>query len=209
MEQQIKQRLVGAVVLVALAVIFLPMILNGPRVSESGAIPTGVPPEPVPSAPPALELSAAAPTVLPVEGKPGGVKPAPKPAPGSSSKSKAGANTEASARSIAPPKTTPAAKRAPPEPSPNVSPKPTSAKSASPISWTVQVGSFTERAKAFKFRDELRKAKFPAFVVEPPKGKKYFKVRVGPELEEARARRAMERLAKERKIKGFIVKHRQ
>ena len=39
MQQRLKQRLVGAVVLVALAVIFIPMLLQGPLEREATSIP--------------------------------------------------------------------------------------------------------------------------------------------------------------------------
>ncbi|GAB6043696.1 SPOR domain-containing protein [Endothiovibrio diazotrophicus] len=195
MEQQIKQRLVGAVVLVALAVIFLPMVLNGPPVGEGGAIPRGMPVEPTPThVPPTLSLSSAPSTVLPVEGETRGRETPPAAAPPA---------PEGTARSAPAPQS---------KPSPKPSPKP-AAKSAanptaaSPVSWSVQVGSFTEKAKAFHFRDRLRKAHFAAYVVDPSGGSHYFKVRVGPELEKARALALMKRLAAEKKIKGFVVKH--
>ena len=203
MEQQIKQRLVGAVVLVALGVIFLPMVLNGPAVSESGAIPGGIPPEPTPSAPPALTLTSAAPTVLPVEGTPR-VAETPK------------SQSTPKPRTIAPPKSTPTAKPTPakatPKPTPKTvakaTPKPTAkTTTSSPVAWSVQVGSFTEKSKAYGFRDRLRKAGYATYVVDPKNGARYFKVRVGPELEQSRARQVMERLKAKQKVKGFLVKH--
>ena len=54
MEQQVKQRLVGAVVLVALGVIFLPMLLTGPVERTRVDIQLDMPAEPTLDAAPAL-----------------------------------------------------------------------------------------------------------------------------------------------------------
>jgi len=46
METTLKQRLIGAAVIIALAVIFVPMILDGSGRQESVALNMEVPPEP-------------------------------------------------------------------------------------------------------------------------------------------------------------------
>ena len=70
MENQYKQRLVGAAVLVALAVILIPMILDGSGYfSDSGSI-SGIPPAPEIQDTPLEELAELVPVPMPGEGLP-------------------------------------------------------------------------------------------------------------------------------------------
>lgn len=207
MNEQLKKRLVGAVVLVALAVIFLPMLLEGdkrsgiplfgsnvpePPPQRIGAldIPLQVPPPPAPAAvvverelPPPAEPEAepeAAPT-------PAATPPASAPAP------------------AVPPAPVPASKPdAPLQPvqSAELPPKPSAT-----ASWAVQVGSFAEPANASRLRDSLRTKGYPAYVeqVKLSSGTAY-RVRVGPVLSRADAEAIQTKLAKIDQ-RGIVVPH--
>lgn len=74
--------------------------------------------------------------------------------------------------------------------------------------WAIQVGSFTERKNAFSLRNKLRSKKFTAFVesVETKKGQ-VFRVRVGPEIKRAEAEKIQKKLLAELKIKGLVIAH--
>ena len=74
--------------------------------------------------------------------------------------------------------------------------------------WAIQVGSFSERKNAFSLRNKLRKKQFTAFVesVKTAKGNIY-RVRVGPEVQRAQAEKTQKRLVKELKISGLVVAH--
>jgi len=74
--------------------------------------------------------------------------------------------------------------------------------------WAIQVGSFSERKNAFSLRNKLRKKRFTAFVesVKTAKGNIY-RVRVGPEVKRTQAEKTQKRLVKELKISGLVVAH--
>lgn len=80
-----------------------------------------------------------------------------------------------------------------------------SAKQTPPLSaWAVQVASFSEKSSAAKLTSDLQQLKYPAFVVPVDiKGKRWFRVRIGPEVDKKRATQVVERL---RKIKGKGLK---
>lgn len=74
--------------------------------------------------------------------------------------------------------------------------------------WAIQVGSFSERKNAFSLRNKLRSKKFTAFVesVITAKGHVY-RVRVGPEVKRLQAEKIQKRLAKELKVSGLVIAH--
>ena len=74
--------------------------------------------------------------------------------------------------------------------------------------WAIQVGSFSERKNAFSLRNKLRKKQFTAFVesVKTAKGHVY-RVRVGPEVKRTQAEKTQKRLVKELKISGLVIAH--
>lgn len=221
MEISLKQRLVGAAVIVALAVIIIPILLDGsgndgvrgippaPKqttASDQGtigehAIPlppdesqatvvTGPTAPAAPSAQAPATTSAQAPAPQPVS--PAG--------PSASSPAQAQAPVQASAPA-------PAQAKAP-EPAPAKLPS-TAAVPKDLKTWVVQVGSFGDEGKAMALRDRLRKAHFNAFVDRFDNGAKgsMYRVRVGPELDRAKAEALQKRLQKEQKLKGFVTQH--
>ena len=193
MEQQLKQRLIGAVVLVSLAVIFIPLILEGPDdelVPRSHDIP----------APPELDYRASMDLQLPEADtpeppSPGTVPAAPEPVP--------------------PPETepSPAANREQPElPQVDVPPPPPTATPTPPRSdapapgWYAQLGSFGQQANAAALRDSLAKAGFAVQLqrVDTGKGSSY-RVLAGPEPDRARAETLLRKLGDRMKTTGIVI----
>jgi len=193
MDVLLKQRLVGATVLVALGVIFVPLILEGPSqtlVPEMEALPE--PGDQVISAP--LE-SFPAPDAIPAEPDTAIILTDPQPA----------AVSEAPAE--------PAQPVAEPEPesepvvaAPEPETKP--AKSAPLGSWVVQMGSFSSEQNALRLRDKLRKN---GFVTQVEKaridGKQRFRVRVGPFLERAEAEQSRKQIKDKLTLKGRVLSY--
>ena len=229
---KLKQRLVGATVLVVLAIILVPILLRGGKEDDSSVIKippkldTGfsskiTPLEPAP-APPKPVVSESTP--LPV--------PAPAPSAGNSAApvtvspqtSEKVPETIAAAPSADKMDTRSAAKSEPPKPdTPPQADKPAPSKpiaSAAPAApapskdrmnitaWIIQLGSFSSEQNALALRDQLRAKGYTAFVEKIKSGgSQLFRVRVGPELERARADALRDKLEKETKQKGIVERY--
>lgn len=217
MELALKQRLVGAGVIIALGVVFIPMILDGSGEKVIREIPPApkqamqskpglVKPESIPLPAPFT------PETKPLNGvpKPGPVKPAiktkpeTKPVKTASSKQiqdKVKKTVKAVAPKVATTKPDQTIKG-------TVKNKVTTA-SKSLKSWVVQVGSFSEKSKAIGLQDRLRKKKYRAFVesVKGRSGQTLYRVRVGPDLTRQTSEEVRNKLEKQEKIKGFITTH--
>jgi len=165
-----KQRIIGAIVLVALAVIFIPILLPGHR--DFGFTDTDtdshIPPKPA-------ELENL--KVLELE------KPLPAPAP------REVIRTPIDERSPPAPKTeseTPAVEQKPvtaetKPTTPPVSQETKSDTTTTPKAWVVQVGSFSQRDNALRLRDQLRSKGYKTFVEQiSTADKAFYRVRVGP-----------------------------
>ncbi len=184
MNPRLKQRLVGAVVLVALAVIFVPMLLDGDD-STMPAFGSNIPAKPGYHFEP-LDIPPREPAPL-----------APKPA--------------VIEREDAPPVMTgPVAevKSDPPveaEEKVTVEPDNTGTMQA----WAVQVGSFSSTKNALRLRDRLRVEGFDAFVEELKSGgDSVYRVRIGPEASRERAEALKQRLvAKEPTLPALVMSH--
>lgn len=193
---QFKQRIVGAIVLVALGIIFIPMILNqdGDDSPISGSnipdkpetlqeLASQKPPEP-PAGP---EIDSHKPRLVDEHTPPvkqtDATLPAKKPET-KSPKTKSPEPAKAT-RPAVPAKTKPTTKTR---------------------AWVVQVASFAERSKALKLRDRLRKARYSTFVesVSSSKGTRY-RVRVGPVVQRKKADALKKKIGKEFKIKDALV----
>lgn len=189
METSLRQRLVGAVVLIALGVIFIPMVLDGSGRSARVNLDLALPPEPIYSPPdrlPELPEPAAGPIDAPeaAPGEPVAEQAEPRPV----------AKAVPADRANAEPAR---------EPTPSV---PAGAVPPPPQAWVVQVGAFGEERNAEALRDRLRKAGFAAFVeTVRGEGKRVYRVKVGPELERAKAEALQARLAKEHQLDGLVV----
>ncbi len=225
MDQQLKQRLVGISVIFALAVIFLPMILDGsgqhlekldvkipvpPRVESRADVKQQV-----------IELKRevdALPTMTSVivdEVSDAQVKPE------ATVKPEAAVKPETAATAVQEEKVTkqPAAKpatqtaaSATPQVVKKVEPKP--AKVAEKVlaggeQWVIQVGSFKDKGKAYKQRDMLRKSRLSAVFIEKfsQSGSLRYRVRMGPFLTRDKAKVVKNKVLAKYSIKGWLMKY--
>jgi DedD protein len=74
--------------------------------------------------------------------------------------------------------------------------------------WVVQLGSFSSEENARELNEKLRKAGLPSFV-EPLKreSKISYRVRVGPELRRSDAQLLLAKMNKEMKLEGIIIRY--
>ena len=193
----LKQRLVGAIVLVALGVIFIPVLLEGPEqtlVPEMEAFPEPIDQQlrrPLDAFP--------APDAIPAEPEQSIVlsdpEPEPEPEPASETKPE---ETSAAHQPVSQP-----------EPlSPPPAPEKITLKPGPLASWVVQAGSFSSEQNALRLRDKLREA---AFVTQVEKarvgGKSHYRVRVGPFLLRADAEKSRKQLLDKFTIKGRVLSY--
>lgn len=193
MESQLKQRLVGIAVIVSLAVIFLPMILDGAGVvgtekNQFEAVGIEVPPAPTIERR-TVDLN---PQVQQMNKR---INEMPKP-PNSV------VDEQNKVQIKAQEKTTSSA---------SVSKK-SSAKAVTKLggdSWIAQLGSFKDQDKAFKLQDKVRAFKIaPVFIqkIMLQKGFSY-RVRLGPFLYKKQAKAAAEKLNNKYTLKSVVMKH--
>ena len=189
METVLKQRLIGAVVLVALAVIFVPMILDGPGRKDQSVLEIEIPVAPKFS----FESN------LP---DPGSLDTLPE-----SEKSK---NPEASQKpSKASPEEVQVSKAETPVPEVVESAADHIEPSPSLGAWVVQVAAFSEQGKALTLQGKLSAGDYPVFTEKFEKeGKMLYRVKAGPELKRENADKLRTRIEKDHGIKGaFVVEH--
>ena len=179
----LKRRVIGATVLVALGVIFIPMILSGGR-DEMPYFGSNIPDKPS-----AIERlkSLQLPTTPVVE---------------KSEEIRIPVDAHLPAADIERAKPASAEKQDSPKQQKSTK-KPTVTKA-----WVVQVGSFGKRANALALQKTLRKHKFPAFVefVKNRDGSVY-RVRVGPQVKRTKSEATMQAIQTKLKIKGVVMSH--
>lgn len=200
MQQRMKQRIVGAIVLVALAVIFIPMLLQGPVEREATSIPIKIPPKP------AVEVS-----------MPSGEQAlsTPEPVANAFQPAEPVAPTSAPREQPVAPAPEPPIEASPPvaveEPAPRPLPKPPPRPAQTPAelgSWAVQVGSFGTEANALRLRNSLRDKGYNSYTERLQRdGKTFYRVRVGPMIDRADAERTQAVLSSTESLKGFVVPH--
>lgn len=201
MDQNIKNRLVGVIVIFALAVIFLPMILDGSGVRKDQHE-VVIPPQPLVTANPEfeqkmVELQAKVDALPDLESRFIDEK---------SSEDKIVRSTEAGDKEPAEPAAEP--KKEPP-PEAQVEPDATPQVKTGGDSWVLQVGSFQDRGKALAQRDKLRKSNVAAVFIEQFKSnnKSSFRVRLGPFLNRDQTKVAQNKIKAKHDIDGIIMKY--
>lgn len=191
MEVRVRERLIGALVLVAIVVLFVPAILRGRDPAPVA------PPEDAPTKRVEVQIDSTTPVpeeqiLVPEPALPDAAQDvAPPPVPGTN----ADAGT-AKPGTAAPPAPSPKPRSATAElpAKPEAAPAPAALASA----WAVQLGAFSSQAKAEQLVAELRKRRYAAFVLEyRAGGQVLYRVRVGPEQDRARAAEIAARLAKD------------
>lgn len=188
--QLLKRRLIGATVLVALGVIFIPMILSGGR-DEMPLFGSNIPDKPR-----AVEQ----------------LKSLPAPQLGKS-------DIETSKQEIRIPveQGVPPAEDEPKTPQPEQLAEKKDSLFTLPSfkkdddkarAWVVQVGSFNNRGNALSLQKKLRKQQYPAFVEFVKKGEGgVYRVRVGPEVSRDKAEGLATTIQKKTGIKGVVMSH--
>lgn len=197
METAVKERLVGAVILVVLVVLVVPVLLSGPREPQPRSEPEANGARSVeivvgdPGAEPASDAQDVVPeaaAVLPGDSAP--VPEAPTGVPGVPDPDPATVGAEA-------------------QPAPGVpsEPRPREAAAAAGAGWAVQVAALSRRDVAEQRVADLKRRGYPAFLLEyRADGRVLYRVRVGPETTRERADRLAERMKAEG-VEGMVVAH--
>ncbi|QZD73185.1 SPOR domain-containing protein [Pseudomonas sp. 3-2] len=213
LDKAYKQRMVGALVLVALAVIFLPMLFS--RQDEQRQVTVEAPTAPQAPAVAQIQMETVAvpePQVLPQEPVPSDDEVAEQAVPTAPIASSAPAPA---------PAPSPVAKPVAPAPAPVAKPttapaQPIAALSAKPdttqsrvdanglsVSWSVQLASLSSRASAESLQKTLRSQGYNAYIRSADGKNRVF---VGPLIERAEADRLRDLLSRQQNLKGFVVR---
>ncbi len=194
MDQNLKNRLVGIVVIFSLAVIFLPMILDGSGVRQR-QVEVVIPPKP--NIQPKVDLQQ---KVEAAEQRAAAIPEV------------SVAVVDENSPAVAEPEPEPQAEEPAKEPEP--APKPTAESAVETpkpggVTWVLQVGSFQDRSKALAERDRVRKSDISAVFVEQfsLNGKSTYRVRLGPFVNRDRARVAQNKIKAKYNIDGIILKY--
>ncbi|WP_341963336.1 SPOR domain-containing protein [Pseudomonas sp. RC10] len=218
LDKAYKQRMVGALVLIAIAVIFLPMLFSrqdearhvqvdapaapqAPAAAQIKVDPVAVPEQqPLPQEPVPSDEELAQPT-QPVNQQPPSMPIAPAPtktAP--QSRPAPAAKPAAPAPAPAPAKATAPAPAAPPALAQDTNRVDANGLS---ITWAVQVASLSNRANADALQKTLRTQGYNAYIRTSDGVNRVF---VGPLIERAEADRLRDQLDKQQKLKGIVVR---
>ena len=212
LDKAYKQRMVGALVLVALAVIFLPMLFS--RQDEQRSVTVEAPAAPQAPAMPQVQVEPVVvpePQALPQEPVPSDDEIAQQEAP------------VVPVVPTAPVAVAPAAKPVAPAPNPALAAKPATppaqpitAATGKPdttqsrvdanglsVSWSVQLASLSSRESAEKLQKSLRSQGYNAYI-RAADGKN--RVFVGPLIERAEADRLRDLLDRQQNLKGFVTR---
>jgi DedD protein len=181
MDRRVKERLIGASILVAFVVLIVPELLSGPK-PNAAPVPTlpAAAPEPIRNVTVDLSTSKA-----PADSEP-------EPAPQAAAPAASSANLPAAPT--------------PPSPTQNAVMRPAPVESAAPSptsavlrSWSVQLGSFASRANADNLTRQVKGLGFSVFVLPGGSGTSLrYRVRVGPLAD----RESAERMAAKLKAAG-------
>ena len=218
LDKGIKQRMVGALVLVALAVIFLPMLFT--REDEMRQVRVEAPEAPaMPSLPQVQVEPVQVPEPQPL---PEVSAPMPEQPPVVVNESSAPMTTPS--QPIAPAPTQAAQAPAPkpaPAPAPKVETRPAAATSAPaasapkpaapskidvnglPVSWSIQLASLSNRAGADNLQKTLRSQGYNAYIRSADGMNRVY---VGPLIERAEAERLRDVINRQHNLKGFVVR---
>jgi len=221
LDKVMKQRMVGALVLIALAVIFLPMLFT--KEDELRQVKVEAPAAPAVPALPQVQVEPVQvpePQVIPDESVAAQPQTAPStpiaPAPSAPV-------AQAPVQQEAPKPATPVPTPQPVKPAPTVAATPAPAKPAAqapapaqtqasankidpnglPVSWSVQLASLSNRASADTLQKTLRSQGYNAYIRSADGMNRVF---VGPVIERAEAERLRDVISRQQKLKGFVVR---
>lgn len=191
-DNRIKQRIIGAIVLVSLGVIFIPMILSGGREQTMPLFGSPIPDKPD---------NIANIKVLEFENTPT------PPTPPSEMRSPVDNYSKEEDKPVIQP-TKPKVK-AQEKSDKDTTPEKTAARESKPLkAWAVQVGSFENQKNAIALKDKLIKKGFRAFVERiVTHDKTSYRVRVGPEVRRENAENLQKTIEQKMNIKGIVMTH--
>ena len=203
-----KQRMVGALVLVALAVIFLPMLFT--REDEMRQVRVEAPQAPAMPSLPEVQVEPVAvpePQVLAEEPQQPPVVVDESTAPASTPSQPITPSPQTQAQAAKPPapkvEATPAA-----TPAPGVAAAKPAAPSkidvnGLPVSWSIQLASLSNRAGAESLQQTLRSQGYNAYIRSAGGMNRVY---VGPLIERAEAERVRDAINRKHSLKGFVVR---
>ncbi len=189
MDVRIQQRLVGALVILALVFLIAPVVLDG-----DGRIPekiTQIPPKPKRPDVSHIRVAEPAADVLPALPDPPQAQP------------------EQNDGSAEPADTSPAlAGTEPVEPEPTAETNAAPPETPSGRAWSVQVASFRDSAKAAELRDQLREQDYDTYVNEVllSDGSVFTQVLVGPDGDLKRVRQMQQTILEQTGLQGLVVR---
>ena len=212
LDKGMKQRMVGSLVLVALAVIFLPMLFT--REDEMRQVHVEAPQAPAMPSLPEVKVDPVAvpePQVIPEE---------PQQPPVVVDESTAPAATPSQPITPSPQTQAQVQPAKPQVPAPKVEPRPAAtpapatavAKPAAPskidvnglpVSWSIQLASLSNRAGAEKLQQTLRSQGYNAYIRSAGGMNRVY---VGPLIERAEAERTRDAINRQNSLKGFVVR---
>jgi DedD protein len=223
LDKAYKQRMVGALVLIAIAVIFLPMLFS--RQDEARRVQVDAPAAPQAPAPTQLKVepvSVPEQQPLPQEPVPSDeelTQPVQPARPAQPVQQRTSQQPPAMPIAPAPSKPVAAAPKpvqtAPAKPAPAPTPAPVQTPVASAaetsrvdanglsVTWSVQLASLSNRANADNLQTTLRTQGYNAYIRTADGVNRVF---VGPVIERAEADRLRDTLEKQQKIKGIVVR---
>ncbi|MFZ6047133.1 SPOR domain-containing protein [Pseudomonas sp. CR3202] len=218
LDKGLKQRIVGALVLVALAVIFLPMLFS--REDELRQVVVEAPPMPKAPEIPVAELEQVQvpePQALPQEPVPP-LEPADE-VLASSTPPAQGTAPAAPAQQVQPAQPAQPVAPAVPAPAQARAPAPAAVPAAPvaevkaeekrldvnglPVSWSIQLASLSSRSSAENLQKNLRTQGYNAYIRSVEGMNRVF---VGPVIERAEANRLRDQLSRQQKLNGFVVR---
>ena len=203
-----KRRLIGATVLISLAIIFLPMLLeHEPLMVDRGKM------APIPKAPDEkFKSSLISDEVLDDEPQPTPNQDAPAVSPVATEEPAPPATTEIKPPAPVVAEVVPAAPaepvKSPPKPVEQPAPKPIQTKPQL-SAWVIQVGSFSNQENARKLVERLREAGLDTMDPQPAvvNGKQLYRVKVGPELDKGNAKKLLPKVKQVAGLQGTIIRY--
>lgn len=192
LDRRLKQRIVGAAVLLALLVVFLPMLFQ--REDERRPVQVEAPPMP------AMPTVAPAPTEPVAVPEPQAAEIPAEPAP--AAPAAVSAPPIPAIAAVSPPQAAPAAVAAvAAEPAPAAPSRLDT--DGLPVSWTVQLASLSSRARAEELQNRLRKQGFTAYIRTVEGMSRVF---VGPLIERGEADSVSAQIGRQYKLSPIVVR---
>ncbi len=209
MDRRVKERLVGASILLVLIVLIVPELLSGPAPIPATSRPPASAPEPVRSVTVDLKTSKAQamptvsdPSAAPAAGTPNPAAPEPAAPASTESGPTAASPPVAAAPAAAAPAAPAALESAPLHPTSGATPGKTA---SSGHTWAVQLGSFVSRENANKLAHQLKSQGFAVYVSPSGSGASVrYRVRVGPMADRGAATQTVAKLKSAGQVASLV-----